>query len=110
MQRIILVDDGQEPIFQVDPLVEVGPALLLIVEFGAGMTNSDTQIISSEQLSIKRRHEQLGGADSHGIAHRQHQLHPLLDEAAAQAGFSFTHLFAGLTGIEHSNRDAMCCK
>ncbi len=98
-----MVGNGQEPVFQVDLLIEVSSALLVVVEFCAGVTNSDREIVVLEEFLVEGAHHSLGGADGDGVAHRQHKLHPGLHQAAAQAGFALADLHTGLTGIQDSN-------
>ena len=75
LHRLVLVDDGQQPVFQVNTLVEVGAALFVVIEFCAGVTDGDLEVFVVKQLLVEGAHQQLCCADGHGVAHCQHELH-----------------------------------
>ncbi len=82
---LVLVDDGQQPVFQIDGLVEVGLPPLVVVEFLAGAANGGGEVVPVKKLPVERAHHQFRRADGHGVAHRQRHLHARLHQAAAQA-------------------------
>ncbi len=94
LDGLVLVDDGQQPVFQVDLLLEVGLPRFMIIQFGAGVADGRRELFSGEEVLVESLHQQFGSADGHRIAHRQHKLHASLHQAAAQTGFRFAYLFA----------------
>ena len=71
------------------------------------MTDSNSEIITSEEVLVEGAHQQFGGADGDRIAHCQYELYASLHETTAQAGFAGTNLLARLASIQDSYWDVV---
>ncbi len=91
---MVLVDDREEPVFQIDFLVKVSSTFFVVVEFGACMTDGGGEIITCKEMLVASVHEEFCGANSDGIAHSKHELQASLYQVAAEAGFADANLFA----------------
>jgi len=89
----VAVDHRQQPILQIDALVEVGLSALLHPQLPPRQPDRLRQCLVRKQVVVELGHHQPCRRDGDRVAHGHHQLHASGHHAGGEAGFAMVAAF-----------------